>query len=183
MYPWYNIVSYDPNGDYNRFSPLRTWQVMALTDLGPWHGLACREDQRSRSVVLKSQTRLRVPTGGTAKLSGNGENIKGPLFFLLVNIPSTLCLGGHLSGGIAYSRWHQRAVPTRLPNVLCAAPAVHGVTTLRDTIAPHLNQKGESFGLCVMEKTRKCIGKNTDSGVSEKLLPASALWQWIPVWL
>lgn len=35
------------------------------------------------------------PRWRTAILSGNGENIKAPLFFPLVNIPSAFCLGGH----------------------------------------------------------------------------------------
>lgn len=80
-------------------------------------------------------------------------------------------------GSTACGRRHQRAMPTRLLHVLCAAPVVHDFTSLKDTFAPRLNQKGERCGIGVTEKTGKCIGKNTDFGVSEKLLPASALWQ------
>ena len=74
---------------------------------------------------------------------------------------------------IVCDRQHQR-VSHRAAQCLHVAPMVHGCISLRDIIAPHLNQKWKMCGMYGVEETGRCVGKNRDSGVSEQLLPTSA---------
>lgn len=147
-----------------------------------WPGLPRRAEKLIYSSEVLDQATC--PYWGHSNPRRKWRRHQGAFILSSSELPSALCLGGrqvrqHSLGQTASKRYaHEFAK--------CAAPAIHCLTSLRGhgcPTFPHLNQKGEKCGICVMEKTGKCIRKMMDSGVSEKLLPASALWLWILVWL